>query len=220
MSLNKSQWSHIAGLVGIGVVAMLFWDSAWLWPLKVLVVFFHELGHALAAVATGGSVVSIELSPAQGGLTKTLGGLRFFVLSAGYLGSLAFGILWLFLGRTERRSRVGVWLLALVLFGATAWWVRPIASFGFGFAVLASIGAIALARWAPPSASQWFLRTIGVFSVMYAAWDIRDDILARPGMESDATMLADITFIPGVVWGVVWLAVGAGTLFALRKWIL
>jgi len=216
---TQSRWAPIVGMVAIGAVAMAFWDAAWLWPFKVLVVFFHELGHALAAVATGGSVVSISLSPQQGGLTTTQGGLRFFVLSAGYLGSLAFGILWLFLARTERRARWGVWGLAIVLFTATAWWVRPMVSFGFGFAVLASIGAILLARYAPPVASQWFLRSVGIFSVLYGVWDIRDDVLARPGMVSDATMLADLTFIPGPVWGIVWIVIGAGTLFMLRKWL-
>ncbi|MEZ4319761.1 MAG: M50 family metallopeptidase [Myxococcota bacterium] len=218
--MNRSQWTQIAGLAVIGVLAVLFWDSPVLWPIKVLVVFFHELGHAFAAVATGGSVVGIELSPQQGGLTKTLGGLRFFVLSAGYLGSLAFGVLWLFLGRTPRRARIGLWLLALVLLGATSWWVRPLVSFGFGFAVLASLAALVLARYAPSEVSQWVLRALGVFSVLYAVWDIRDDVLSRAGSVSDATMLAEITFIPGPVWGVVWLAVGIGTLFALRKWLI
>lgn len=217
--MDNSRWRQLAMLGAFGAVAMLFWDSAFLWPFKILVVLFHELGHALAAVATGGQVVSIELSPGQGGLTKTMGGLRFFVLSAGYLGSLAFGVLWLFLGRTPRRARIGLWLLAAVLFGATFAWVRPIVSFGFGFSMLACLAAVAVARFAPASASELVLRALGVFSVLYALWDIRDDVLARPGGVSDATMLAEFTFIPGPVWGLVWLAVGVGTLWALRRWI-
>lgn len=217
---KPSSWPKLAALIGIGVVAMVFWDHQVLWPLKILVVLFHELGHALAALATGGEVVSIELSPLQGGLTTTRGGLRFFVLSAGYLGSLAFGVLWLFLGRTPRISRFGVWGLAAVLLLSTLLWVRPLASFGFGFSVLATLGVVALAKFAPPQASQWFLRGLGVFSVLYAVWDIRSDVFNRPGMDSDATMLAEITFIPGPIWGVVWLLIGLGTLWAVRKWII
>lgn len=218
--MKREKVTAIAGLVGIGVVAMLFWDATWLWPLKILVVLFHELGHALAALATGGEVVSIELSPQQGGLTQTRGGMRFFVLSAGYLGSLSFGALWLFLGRRPRSARVGVWLMAAVLLTSTVLWVRPVLSFGFGFAVLATVVALAVARLAPAVASQWIMRGVGVFSVLYAVWDIRSDVFDRADMPSDATMLAEITFIPGPVWGVVWLAAGLGTLFALRRWIL
>ena len=217
MSREKSL--EVAGLVVIGIVAMAFWNSPWLWPFKILVVLFHELGHALAALATGGEVLSIELSPMQGGLTTTRGGARFFVISAGYLGSMAFGVLWLFLARTPRVARFGVWALALVLIACTLLWVRPFLSFGFAFAFLATGVALALARFAPPAASQWLLRALGVFSVLYALWDIRSDVFQRPGMTSDATMLAEITFIPGPVWGVIWLLIGAGTLVALRKWI-
>ncbi len=220
MDLNKQQWTGLATLVAIGALALGFWDAVWLWPLKILVVFFHELGHAIAALVTGGTVVGIELSPMQGGLTKTQGGIAFFVLSAGYLGSLAFGVLWLFLGRTEKLARYGAWVLAIFLLFATLWWVRPLVSFGFGYAVVASIAALALARFAPPVVKQWFLRIIGVFSVMYAVWDIRDDVLSRQIASSDASQLAELTFIPGPVWGILWIGIGLGVLYALRKWIL
>lgn len=217
--VKRERATATAGLVGIGLVALVFWDAPWMWPLKILVVLFHELGHAVAAIATGGEVVSIELSPQQGGLAQTRGGLRFFVLSAGYLGSIAFGALWLFLGRTERTARVGIWVMASVLLVCTALWVRPVFSFGFGFCLVATLGVLAVARLAPQVVSQWMLRAIGVFSVLYAVWDIRSDVFERSTMESDATMLAEITFIPGPVWGVVWLGVGLTTLFALRKWL-
>lgn len=214
-----SRWTKYGSLALVGALAMLLWDTPVIWPLKILVVLFHELGHALAALATGGSVVSIELSPQQGGLTRTMGGNRFLVLSSGYLGSLAFGVLWLFLGRSPRTARVGVWMLAGVLLGSTALWVRPLISFGFLYALVASAAVVALARWAPAAASQHALRGLGVFSVLYALWDIRDDVLARPGISSDATMLAEFTFIPGPVWGVAWIAVGVATLWALRRWL-
>ena len=45
----------------------LLWDSAVIFPLKILAIFFHELSHGLAAVATGGEIVSIELFLSEGG---------------------------------------------------------------------------------------------------------------------------------------------------------
>lgn len=61
-------------------------------PLKILVVFLHELSHAMTAVFTGGDIISISVSPAEGGEAWTRGGSRFLTLSAGYLGSLLIGL--------------------------------------------------------------------------------------------------------------------------------
>ena len=61
-------------------------------PLKILVVFFHELAHGAAAVLTGGEIVLITLSPDQGGTAVTRGGSRTLILTAGYLGSLLIGV--------------------------------------------------------------------------------------------------------------------------------
>lgn len=218
--MSGRKWKEVGGLVVIGLAAMVLWDHQVLWPFKILIVLFHELGHALAALATGGEVVSIELSPRQGGVTYTRGGLRFFVLSAGYLGSLVFGIFWLFLGRTEKTARVGVWILAAILVSATLVWLRPLLSFGFGFTLLASGVAVGIARFAKPWVSQGILKSLGVFSTLYGMWDIRDDVLARSLAESDASKLAELTHIPGPVWGVFWLGLGVATLVVLRKWIL
>jgi len=51
------------------------------------VVFLHELSHALATWVTCGKVISMEVHGNEGGLTKTVGGSRFIILSSGYLGS-------------------------------------------------------------------------------------------------------------------------------------
>lgn len=218
--MGNARFRKLAGLVFIGLAAMVFWDHVLLWPLRMLVVLFHELGHALAALATGGEVLSISLDPNEGGVTRSRGGLRFFVLSAGYLGSLAFGVLWLFLGRRPRSARWGVGVLAGLLVVVTVAWIRPLASFGFLFSLSASAVAIAIARFATASVSQGILRTLGVISVLYALWDIRDDAISRSISTSDASQLAELTFIPGPVWGVLWIGIGVGTLIALRKWIL
>lgn len=211
---------NLLALVGIAVLAMLFWDTRPLWPVRMLVVLFHELGHALAALATGGEVLSISLSPDEGGVTHSRGGLRFFILSAGYTGSLAFGVLWLALARTPRSARHGVSALAAGLTLATLVWVRPLTSFGFLFCLLASAAAVGISRWANAIASQWILRGLGVISVLYAVWDIRDDVLDRHLASSDASQLAELTFIPGPVWGVLWIGLGIGTLVLLRKWLI
>ena len=53
--------------------------------------FVEEWLRDLAAVATGGAIVELQVNAQEGGHCMTLGGNRFVILSAGYLGSLFFG---------------------------------------------------------------------------------------------------------------------------------
>ena len=200
------------------LILILFWDSPAVWPLKILVVLFHELGHALAAVLTGGTVLSIGLSPDQGGVTHTSGGWRFAILNAGYLGSLLFGVALLAAGRSPKQARVGVGALSLVLLGATLFWVRPLLSFGFGAAMAFTAASLWLALRAKADLVQLVLRGLGVFSVLYALWDIRSDVFGGTAGVSDASMLAASTWIPPMFWGGLWLAIGVGTLYWTRSW--
>lgn len=84
--------NHLALALLFGVL-LFFWDSWALWPLKILVVAVHELGHALATWLTGGSVVGFGLGLDQSGHVESMGGNAFLILNAGYLGSLLFGVM-------------------------------------------------------------------------------------------------------------------------------
>lgn len=218
--MDRKRATSIATLVALGVILLFFWDAPAVWPLKILVVLFHELGHAAAALITGGSVVSIGLEPNQGGVTYTRGGNAFLVLNAGYLGSLLAGAVLLFASRRAKSARWGVRALGAVLGLATLLWIRPLWSFGFAFAVLTTLAVLALSRWASDFVAQLALRVVGVFSVLYALWDVRSDVLSgRDVAVSDATMLAELTWIPAPVWGVAWLAAGLAILWVSRRWL-
>jgi hypothetical protein len=61
---------------------------------------------------------------------------------------------------------------------------------------------------------------LGVFSILYALFDVRDDVFyAGSDVVSDATMLASLTGVPSVVWGAVWLVAGVAVLWFTRKWV-
>lgn len=199
-------------------ILLWFWDNPLVWPLKILVVLFHELGHALAALLTGGEVLSIGLSPDQGGVTHTRGGFALLVLNAGYLGSLAFGVALLAASRTPKSARRGVVALAAILAIATLFWVRPLISFGFLFAALISAAMVTLARRGSDEVAQGVVRTLGVFSALYALWDVRSDVFSSKAGASDAGMLAELTWIPAPIWGLAWLGIGVAALWATRAW--
>lgn len=89
----------------------------------MLVIAFHEFGHAFAAVLTGGRVKSISLDPREGGVTHMLGGRQAITLPAGYLGSSLIGALLTFCGFNIVASKVASIVLG-VCFLLTLWWAR------------------------------------------------------------------------------------------------
>ena len=200
-------WRQLWMLVGIGIGIVVLWDTAILYPLKLLVVFFHELSHGLAAYLTGGRIVEIQIVPQQGGLCITAGGSRFVTLSAGYLGSLIWGgVILVVAARTHADKAVSV-SLGLLLILVSVVWIRPMMGFGFVFGVACGIGLAGVGAMLPREANDFLLKVIGLTNCLYAVLDIKSDIMDRPGLESDAVMLAELTGIPGRIWGAGWILV-------------
>lgn len=89
----------------------------------MLTIAFHEFGHAITAVLTGGRVKSISLDPKEGGVTHMSGGISAITLPAGYLGSSLIGALLIFCGFNIVASKVASIVLG-VSFLLTLWWAR------------------------------------------------------------------------------------------------
>jgi hypothetical protein len=184
------------------LLAYVLWETPVVYPLKIFVVFLHELSHGLAAVATGGQIERIELSAAQGGLCVTRGGSRFLILNAGYLGSLVLGASFVVIGARSRQDRAVLAFIGLVTLLVTVIYVRSV--FGFLYGLIAAAALLLVAVRLPHSASDVALRVIGAVSCLYAVWDIASDVLLRTQRDSDASVLAELTGVPAAVWGLVW----------------
>jgi len=207
MPARKVDSRAVTGLVVLAALLVILWDQWPMRPLRLLVVFLHELSHGLMAVATGGRVIGIEITPYEAGHALTEGGHVFLITSAGYLGSVVWGalILWL-AGKTTRPAWVTAALGALLIVLAV-WWVRPALSFAMPWSIATGVALIALAYRFPRIGHRWMLWFIGLTSCFYALFDIRDDILRQPGMYSDAYWLAQMTGIPSIVWGLLWFVI-------------
>jgi hypothetical protein len=83
-------------------------------------------------------------------------------------------------------------------------------AFGFAFGLGFAIALVLAARKLPAIWNARILSILGLTSALYAILDIKSDIIDRPGMESDARMLADMTGVPTVVWGVLWIGLAGG----------
>ena len=213
----KRQTLVLAGFGLYFALLWVFWYSPVVYPLKIFVVLLHEISHGLAAIATGGTIERIVLDPQEGGACFCPGGSPFLILSAGYLGSLIWGLLLVALAsRFPRWSRVAVGVAGGLVLALTVLYVRS--AFGLGFGVLFGAALVAVSRLLPAALNRIVLMALGLTSAMYAVLDIKSDVLDRPHLESDAHMLAELTGIPTVVWGVVWIALAVGiSAFALRS---
>ncbi len=196
----------VLGFLAYFTTIWLLWNTPIVYPLKVFVVLLHEVSHGLAAVATGGVILRITLTLDQGGTCLCPGGNPFVTLSAGYLGSVAWGALLIVLATGRKsRHRVSLSIIGALLAGMTLLYIRNI--FGLAFGLAAGGGLIALARWRRPTVHQAVLTVLGLTSCLYAILDIKSDILDRPELRSDASMLAELTHVPTAVWGILWIGI-------------
>jgi hypothetical protein len=195
------------------VVALYLLVPSWLqYPLDLFVTFVHESGHALAALATGGSVSALVVDPNMAGYTMATASIP--VYFGGYLGATAFGALLLRLNTIPgvRRYILEGTALAVALltfrFGATPFtWVV-----GMGAAVtLAVIGL-----QTSDEVEYVTVSFLGVYVGMGALKDL--DVLWRiqngasrvvaGGMghaHSDAELLARVTPLSANAWTILWI---------------
>lgn len=62
-------------IIGVYIIAILIlWNIPYLklilYPFKLVTVAFHELSHAAVGICTGAKIISIEVDPDEGGVTK------------------------------------------------------------------------------------------------------------------------------------------------------
>ena len=214
---TKRKITFLVGFAAYFSAIWYLWDTPVVYPLKVFVVLLHEISHAIVAVATGGTIERIVLDPNQGGACYCPGGNAFLTLSAGYLGSLAWGALLISAGQMKRiNSRWVTGAVGVLVVGLTLAYVRSIFGFWFGlaFGSILFLGALRLSA----AVNQGILLTLGLTSCLYAILDIKSDVLDRPELRSDAAMLGELTGVPTVVWGSLWITVAVLASAWLFQW--
>ncbi|PBP16877.1 hypothetical protein BUE80_DR012398 [Diplocarpon rosae] len=206
LTVNDTQKVTLWVIAGYTVAIALLWNLPYirwsLWPFKMLVIAFHEFGHALAACCTGGRVKSISLDPREGGVTYMYGGMSAITLPAGYLGSSLIGALLIFCGFNIVASKIASIVLG-VCFLLTLWWARrDWLTIG---TVLLAVGLL-VACWfiEHAEALRFMVLFIGVMSALYSVWDICDDLILRKVNESDASVFAQRYGGSSQCWGVTW----------------
>lgn len=197
------------------IVVIGLWDYSVLYPLKLLVVFFHESSHALMTIVTGGSVKEMVVTSNQGGHVISIGGSRLLSLNAGYLGSLFWGAVIYLLALKSRWDRVISGILGLMIVLITLFFVRNL--FGLTFGVVSGGAMMMLGRYGNEALNDLMLRVVGITSMIYVPLDIYSDTISRSSQRSDARMLAEELGGATVIWGGLWIAVSLVVLYKVVR---
>jgi hypothetical protein len=208
-------------LIVCGAVGIWAWDTPVLWPLKMIAVLMHESGHAAATWLFGGSVAEVTLAANESGqcLSRIPVGFlpKIFVYSAGYIGNAVISGLLLVV--TYRfGARRSVLAVAALWLGTTALFLA-----GNAFTVLFCLGTcaamIAAAKWLPESAVEWLNLFVASFVALYAAVDVKDDLWnSAVRARSDAALLAELTYVPALVWAALWTLLSIAVLLTSAWW--
>ena len=204
-------WKVIFSVLIPVVLVIIFWNSTLISMFKIFVVMLHEYSHAIGAWLTGGKVISMGIGVDQGGYALTEGGYPVLITSAGYLGSIFFGMIFLWISKFEKINRYFVGLLGIGMIFMTMKYMRndgtfPIV-FGIGFGVIMIMLGFGLA-----SARSYFLKFLGVLTTLYVFYDMRSDLFFNKSL-NDAKILQQITGIPAILWSIVWILISSTFLY-------
>lgn len=199
-----------------GVIVFILWNTPQLdfilYPFRLFVTYVHEAGHGSMAILTGGQFVRFEIFPNGAGQASTIGGLRWLILPAGYLGAALFGAVLFYLTNRLHYNRaisiiLGVGLIIFsVLFGGlltTAFLV------GIGFG-LALIGLGWYVKY--EDVHKIVLDVLAIMTGLNAVLDIwflvGSSGASLGSVQNDAAAFSrDVApLIPAAVWALVWAA--------------
>ncbi|MEI6705883.1 MAG: M50 family metallopeptidase [Methylococcales bacterium] len=206
------QLSYLIFLLGLIMVA---WEYPILYPLKLLVVFFHESSHAIATILTGGTVKELVINQQQGGHVISQGGNRFITLSAGYIGSLLWGVVIYLASVKSHYDKAIMTVLAFSIIIITV--VLSSSLFSWLFGLLIGGAMLLMAKYLAEQYNDFALRLIGLTSMMYAPLDIYSDTISRSYLQSDAYLLADYVGGTTLLWGSIWIIISVAVIFYCLK---
>lgn len=213
----------LALIAAVGFALTIFYTPL-AYPFLLLTTVFHEVGHALAVLVSGGTVDGIVINANGSGYCRHAGGAGFWqqvlISSAGYLGSAVEGSFLLFLTlRLEKGGRIVLIFLSAALLAVCALWTRNV------FGLVTTLGlavAIGLCAWRLPAilaelVAIFLSSYVALYAVSAMSHMAMFPIPRVPGgvrgvglemgmVLSDQDKLANLTNIPPMFWAVVWLA--------------
>ena len=170
-----------------------------LYPIRLLVTFLHEFGHAVGALITGGSVLDVQINSDGSGFTRSMGGWPSVILMGGYLGSALFGNLLFLIGaRAEKLVKPFSMVLAIAMVLTGIIWFNSVFTTG----VLIAFGIFLLFIASKTSFADEVLMFLGLASIIFIIQDF------NVGPSSDLSKYAEVMVVlPAQAWMYIWLGI-------------
>jgi peptidase M50B-like protein len=174
-------------------------------PFNWLESYFHEISHGIAAVLSGGKIIQIELFLDGAGLCTTQGGIRFFTSFMGYTGAALWGAAVYRLASVHyKTAKVLCGFIILLLVVSCLLWVRDLLTF-FIISVLIMLFLLKF-KLDGNLVFQRILQLIGLTVLLNA---VMSPLYLLDGKtQGDGATLANVTYIPELVWVVIWMIIG------------
>lgn len=227
MALGGENMRQTGRFFIIFIALMVLWNTIVIKPIKLFTVFLHELGHAFMALITGSNVTGLRIYFNESGYVTSLPKdwlSAFLIANGGYLGSVLFAICILLLKNTRfKKYIIGV---IAITFLVVTFKYSGIISFTMLYSVIFAAFALVVYMISNENLNDWVIEIIGIGSITYAIYDTFVDTilmqinyqfdLFRLGQmpKTDAVQLANLTHIPAIVWGVIWLSI---SIFAIYR---
>jgi hypothetical protein len=183
-------------------------------PFNWLESYFHEISHGIAAVVTGGSILRIQLFSNGAGLCTTHGGLGFIIGFAGYAGATFWGWAIYQFSSAHQRIAQGFSLFVLVLIiSSIAFWGRDLLTW-FILGVLATLFLLTIKL----KKLRYLQLLMQLFGLLILLNSLSSPSYLLDGRSlGDGAALASMTFIPELVWILIWFSLAIIALYSLYK---
>lgn len=177
--------------------------------------FFHEISHGLTALLTGGKIHFITLNFDGSGLCTTSGGIHFVVAFSGYAGSAIWGLLIYRYAESLSTANAKTMVVAMLSMLAitVVFWARDIST-------LIILGVLILMYSLPLYRSLWlsvrsFIQLVGIYVLLES---IRSPLYLLDGRDlGDGAALAQLSWIPEIVWVGLWFFIAISCLLLLWR---
>ena len=184
--MNEAQVAFLGLYLVYVAVIVLFHNTVFMYPFRLLTTFLHEMSHAIACWITCGDVRAIRVYENEGGVTSYIGGCRLLIIPAGYVGAAIWGSLFVMLSGGRKTATVAAGLLiAMLLISLCYAPNRTMVCLNICWAAVTSI-AIYMEWKVFTPILHFVVLFYGAFIGIHAVFDTYQDTIRRTVLRSDA----------------------------------
>lgn len=220
MKLNSNQKIFIEHFILflLIIVSLFFWNSIFLFPIKLFVVLLHELSHGIATIITGGKILELNIDSSLSGKCITQDDNQLLIASFGYPGSFIFGSLIFYSTYNKNIKTFLILFISIIIF---LFAVNTIKDQYYSFiSILFGFILLVITKYLPDFISNLILRLIGLISCLYVIYDIKEDVFNNKNFLSDAALISELSGLPSTLWGFIWIFISLIGMFFLIKSII